>query len=63
MLHIKTLKIVMLLSFGFKGDRRKSLGLKCDYGSRIWNTDFFHRADYSNHITRGLPNLHLLGAM
>lgn len=57
MLQIKTSKIVMLLSFGFKGNRRNSLDPKCDYGSRIWNTKFFHRAD-SELIERGLPNLH-----
>ena len=59
MLHIKTLKIVMHLSFGFKGNRRKSLDPKCDYGSRIWSTKFFHWAD-SEHIERGLPNLHFV---
>lgn len=55
MRHIKTLKNVVLLSFGFKGDRRKSLGLQCGYGSRIWRAAFFHWAD-SNHINRGLQS-------
>ena len=42
---------------------RKSLGVKCDYGSGIWSTEFFHWADYCNQINMDPSSLHFLGVV